>query len=385
MLKIFDSLSMKKLHFQTKTDHVKIFICGPTVYDYSHLGHARIFLFYDFVARYLLFKGWSPMIIVNITDIDPKISSKAKMEGVSEHDLSSRFIGELFIDLSLLGVDNSLNFARVSDYIETARELVSKLLERKLAYSKNGNIYLNTANVKSYGELSRMTRSELDNRRFDIAPGKYNSTDVLLWNTADMFGEMYYDPILGSGMPWWHLQDTSVAMSNFSGHYDIHGAAIELVYPHNESDLAQLKVLTSSDLPVKCWVHTGLVTIRGKKMSKSLGNAVTIRDLLKKYNSNVLRLYLFSKHYRDSIEFSMSKLDSFVDLDESIANAVFKEHNKFNKSNNEGSQKYMRKFVKHIEDDFDTPQALEIMADATKSESSIIALRNMVSIFGLRY
>jgi cysteinyl-tRNA synthetase len=282
------------------------------------------------------------MIIVNITDIDPKISSKAKMEGVSEHDLSSRFIGELFIDLSLLGVDNSLNFARVSDYIETARQLVSKLLERKLAYSKNGNIYLNTANVKSYGELSRMTRSELDNRRFDIAPGKYNSTDVLLWNTADMFGEMYYDSILGSGVPWWHLQDTSVAMSNFSGHYDIHGAAIELVYPHNESDLAQLKVLTSSDLPVKFWVHTGLVTTRGKKMSKSLGNAVTIRDLLKKYNSNVLRLYLFSKHYRDSIEFSMSKLDSFVDLDESIANAVFKEHNKFNKSNNKNSQKYMR-------------------------------------------
>jgi len=325
------------------------------------------------------------MIIVNITDIDPKISSKAKIEGISEHDLSSKFIEELFIDLSLLGVDNSLNFARVSDYIDIARQLISKLLEHKLAYSKNGNIYLNTAKVKSYGELSKMTRSELGNRRFDIAPGKYNSTDVLLWNAADIFGETCYDRILGSGVPWWHMQDTSVAMSNFNGHYDIHGAAIELVYPHNESDLAQLKVITSSELPVKYWVHIGLVTTRGKKMSKSLGNAVTIRDLLKKYNSNVLRLYLFSKHYRDSIEFSMSKLDRFIDLDESIANALFKKHIKFNKSNNKSSQKYMRKFVKYIEDDFDTPQALEIMADATKSESSIIALRNMANIFGLRY
>jgi cysteinyl-tRNA synthetase len=120
-------------------------------------------------------------------------------------------------------------------------------------------------------------------------------------------------------------------------------------------------------------------------MSKSLGNAVTIRDLLKKYNSNVLRLYLFSKHYRDTIEFSMSKLDRFIDLDESIANALFKEHNKFNKSNNKSSQKYMRKFIKYIEDDFDTPQALEIMADATKGESSIIALRNMANMLGLRY
>jgi cysteinyl-tRNA synthetase len=385
MLKIFDSLSMKKRNFRAKTDQVKIFICGPTVYDYSHLGHARIFLFYDFVARFLLFKGWSPMIIVNITDIDPKISSKAKIEDISEHDLSSKFVEELFFDLSLLGVDNSLNFARVSDYIDIARQLLSKLLGRKLAYSKNGNIYLNTAKVKSYGELSKMTRSELDNRRFDIAPGKYNSTDILLWNAADIFGESYYDRILGSGVPWWHMQDTSVAMSNFNGHYDIHGAAIELVYPHNESDLAQLKVLTSSELPVKYWVHIGLVTTRGKKMSKSLGNAVTIRDLLKKYNSNALRLYLFSKHYRDSIEFSMSKLDRFIDLDESIANALFKEHNKFNKSNNKSSQKYMRKFVKYIEDDFDTPQALEIMADATKSESSTIALRNMANIFGLRY
>jgi cysteinyl-tRNA synthetase len=385
MLKIFDSLSMKKLKFRTKTDQVKIFICGPTVYDYSHLGHARIFLFYDFVARYLRFKGWSPTIIVNITDIDPKISSKAKIEGISEHDLSSKFIEELFIDLSLLGVDNSLNFARVSDYIDIARQLLSKLLEHKLAYSKNGNVYLNTAKVKSYGELSKMTRSELDNRRLDIAPGKYNSTDILLWNAADIFGETYYDRILGSGVPWWHMQDTSVAMSNFNGHYDIHGAAIELVYPHNESDLAQLKVLTSSELPVKYWVHIGLVTTRGRKMSKSLANAVTIRGLLKKYNSNVLRLYLFSKHYRDSIEFSMSNLDRFIDLDESIANALLKEHNKFNKSNNNSSQKYMRKFVKYIEDDFDTSQALGIMADATKGESSIIALRNMASILGLRY
>ena len=192
-MKVFDSLSIKECNFQPDDHQVKIFVCGPTVYDYIHLGHARLLLFYDLMARYLLFRGFRPTTIVNITDIDPTISSRAKTQGVSARDLSSKFIEELYTDMISLGITSNLNFARVSDYIDTARQFIIKLLKRKLAYSLNGNIYLNTGKMTSYGRLSRLTRSELNNMRFDIAPGKYNATDTLLWNTSDDFGERYPD------------------------------------------------------------------------------------------------------------------------------------------------------------------------------------------------
>jgi cysteinyl-tRNA synthetase len=375
---------MKECNFQPDDDQVKIFVCGPTVYDYIHLGHARLLLFYDMMARYLLFRGFRPTAIVNITDIDPIISSRAKTQGVSSRELSSKFIEELYIDMISLGITSNLNFARVSDYIDTARQFIIKLLKRKLAYSLNGNIYLDTGKMTSYGRLSRLTRSELNNMRFDIAPGKYNATDTLLWNTSDDFGERYPDDMLGSGVPSWHMQDSSVAMSNFRGCYDIHGGGIELIYPHHESHLTQLQALASSPDPVKYWTHVGLITVSGKKMSKSLGNAVRIRDLLRKYNSNVLRLYLFSKHYRESFEFSISDLEKFEAINESIANALIG-NDETNREFNVRSKTHMRKFMMYMEDDFDTQNALETMITATKSTKSVAALKNMVSIFGLRY
>jgi cysteinyl-tRNA synthetase len=380
-LKIFNTLSGLKDKATPRDGNLRILICGPTVYDFSHLGHARILLFYDLVARYLMLSGMRTTAILNITDIDPKISFRAKEERSSAADISNKFINELLIDIQSLGI-NTLIIAKTSDYVETARKLILELLGEKRAYFANGNVYLDTSSLVPYGKLSRMNREDLVNRRVDIAPGKKNPNDILLWNGSDDFGQRYHDDSLGAGVPWWHIQDSSVAMSIFNGIYDLHGGATELVYPHHESIMAQLRMLTSSYQPVKIWNHVGLVSINGKKMSKSFGNIIRIRDLIRKYNSNIIRLYLFSKHYRRPFMFSQSELDKFYSVDETIASALWGDvgtkipHCRTRLTN---------KFIGHIENDVNTPPALELMIETARKRKSIGDLRYMVKIFGLVY
>jgi cysteinyl-tRNA synthetase len=380
-LRIFNTLSGLKEKATPSDGNLRMLICGPTVYDFSHLGHERILLFYDLVAKYLMLSGKRATAILNITDIDPKISLRAKEERSSAADISNRFIKELMIDIQSLGI-NTLCIARTSDYVETAKKLILELLSKKRAYFSNGNIYLDTSSLVSYGKLSQMSREDLVNSRVDIAPGKKNPNDILLWNGIDDFGQKYYDKSLGVGVPWWHMQDASVAMLIFNGLYDIHGGATELVYPHHESLLAQLQVLTSNQRPVKIWNHVGLVSINGKKMSKSFGNIIRIRDLIRKYNSNTVRLYLFSKHYRQPFMYSQSELDKFYSTDETIASALWREtgtkipHRR---------TRLTKEFTSYIENDVNTPAALELMIETAIEGESIADLRHMVRIFGLSY
>ncbi|MFY9873887.1 MAG: class I tRNA ligase family protein [Candidatus Nitrosopolaris sp.] len=380
-MRIFNTLSGLKDKATPRDGILKMLICGPTVYDFSHLGHARILLFYDLVARYLMLSGMRTTAILNITDVDPKISFRAKEERSSAADISNRFINELFIDIQSLGI-NTLSIARTSDYVETARKLILGLLSEKRGYFANGNIYLDTSSLVSYGKLSRMSRQDLVNRRVDIAPGKKNPSDILLWNGSDDFGQKYYDSLLGEGVPWWHMQDSSVAMSIFNGIYDIHGGATELVYPHHESVLAQLRTLTSNQQPVKIWNHVGLVSINGKKMSKSFGNIIRIRDLLRKYGSNIIRLYLFSKHYRQPLVFSQSELDKFYSTDETIASALWED---VDTKNLHCRTRLTNEFTSYIENDVNTSAALELMIETARKRESIADLRYMVRIFGLVY
>ena len=328
-----------------------------------------------------MLSGMRTTAILNITDIDPKISFRAKEEKSSAADISNRFINELLIDIQSLGI-NTLSIARTSDYVETARKLILGLLSEKRGYFANGNIYLDTSSLVSYGKLSRMSRQDLVNRRVDIAPGKKNPSDILLWNGSDDFGQKYYDSLLGEGVPWWHMQDSSVAMSIFNGIYDIHGGATELVYPHHESVLAQLRTLTSNQQPVKIWNHVGLVSINGKKMSKSFGNIIRIRDLLRKYGSNIIRLYLFSKHYRQPLVFSQSELDKFYSTDETIASALWED---VDTKNLHSRTRLTNEFTSYIENDVNTSAALELMIETARKRESIADLRYMVRIFGLVY
>jgi cysteinyl-tRNA synthetase len=381
-LKIFNTLSGLKNKATPRNGNLSILICGPTVYDFSHVGHARILLFYDLVARYLMLNGVRTTAILNITDIDPKISFRAKEEMSSAAEISNRFINELLIDIHSLDI-NTLKIAKTSDHIETAIKLIRGLLSKKRAYFANGNVYLDTSLLPSYGKLSRMSRKDLFNSRVDIGPGKKNPYDILLWNGSDDFGQKYYDEFLGAGVPWWHMQDCSVAMSIFNGIYCMHGGATELIYPHHESLMAQLQMLTSDQQPVKIWNHIGLVSYKGKKMSKSFGNIIRIRDLVRKYNRNIIRLYLFSKHYRQPFMFSQSELNKFYLMDEIIASA-FKEDVR-TKIPHHHKTRLTNEFASHIENDVNTPAALELMIEIARKRESITDLRYMARIFGLIY
>jgi cysteinyl-tRNA synthetase len=327
-------------------------------------------LFYDLVARYFRFSGARVKAVVNITDIDPRIFAKARKEGKTPKEVADYYIKELLRDAGALGIDG-FALARVSDYVHVARGLARRLLAEKKAYMAGGNAYLD-ARGAGFGKLSKMTDEELADCRLDIAQGKKAPCDILLWNAAEQFDVSFSDKELGSGIPWWHMQDTSVAMANFHGSYDIHGGADELVYPHHESHLAQLRALTGR-APARLWTHVGLVYVGGKKMSKSRGNTVTVKDMVRDYGANAVRLYMYGTHYRKRLDFTEKELRKCTALDGMIDNAF------------PGQKKtgHLSRFLQALGDDFGTQEALKTVAEAAKAKSADIGA--MAGILGLRY
>ena len=335
---------------------VSMFICGPTVYDYSHVGHARVFIIYDVIARYLKANGYAPFILLNLTDINAKIFERAKREQSDYKNIVLKYTNELQKDLSLLNVQSISSFAIVSDYVKQAKENINAMLREGYAYTVNGNVYFDTLKTKGYGALSHQTVDDMRMRRIDLAPNKRNPFDFLVWNSRDKF-EVQWESDFGSGIPWWHIQDSSVAIANFHSRYDIHGGARELLYPHHEAHLAQMKALTKHDKPVKYWVHTGMIKVDDQKMSKSLGNVVRIRDAVLKYGSDALRLYILSKHYREDVVFDENDLAGYKDTVTLLQNAL--EHLKDSKhdSLDKDAKLLIDDFYKAMDDDFDTKQA----------------------------
>ncbi len=370
---------------------VSIFICGPTVYDYSHIGHARVFVVYDVIARYLKANGYAPFILLNLTDIDVKIFERAKREHVDYKDIVAKYTNELQKDLSLLNAQSISSSAMVSDYVDQAKENINTMLREGYAYTANGNVYFNTLRTKGYGALSHQTTDDMLMRRIDLAPNKKNQFDFLVWNGRDKF-EVKWESNFGSGIPWWHIQDSSVAIANFHSRYDIHGGARELVYPHHEAHLAQMKALTKHDKPVKYWMHTGMINVDDQKMSKSLGNVVRIRDMVLKYGSDALRLYMLSKHYREDVVFNENDIAGYKDTVTLLQSAL--EHLKDAKQDSldEDAKLYIDNFYKAMDDDFNTKKAFNDILALSKgvvdgrikpSKTLYDSIDRMVGIFGL--
>ena len=357
MLKLFNSFSSKKEDFEPfERSLVKIFICGPTLYDYTHLGHARIFLIYDLLCRFLRENNYATDVLVNMTDINQNVFNKAK-EKDDDYSVIARFYSSQFmLDLNLLNIKSISRLAHVSDYVSSMEKEISKLLEKKIAYSANGNIYLGVSTLQDYGALSKQSKEQLNLHRLDIGPNKKNQEDIMLWNCSEDFG-FSWNSKFGKGIPWWHIQDTAVAIENFDRNYDIHGGARDLSYPHHEAHLAQYRLITGSDNPVKIWMHVGLVVSNGEKMSKSLGNVVWARDLVHKYGQNLLRLYIFSTHYRNDINFTENDLLAKKSLLEKLYRARLKASDRSDKE----LVTLVENFFNSFNDDLNSPKALEIL------------------------
>jgi len=387
-LLIFDRETKSNISITPGNNVIRIFVCGPTVYDNCHIGHARIFVLVDLISRALQSRNHVSHVIVNITDIDPKLF---------ENNINSDLIfGNLIDDLNRLGIGN-LNYARATDYVAESKEVIGNLIKRKLAYSINGNVYLDSSKFNSYGALSHLSKKELQNQRYDIDINKRNVTDIFLWNTSDDYGIQYNDKNFGNGTPWWHTQDTAVAMFHFDGNYDIHVGGIDLCFPHHEMLRAILMALTHKKKPVKCWMHVGILDIESTKMSKSTGNAIYVRDLLKKFDANTLKLYFYSLDYKKIMNFSVSELIKFEAINTTIRNIVstsVHDSRNYDTTNDNAvtDTKALRKdtntlelFYNYIENDLDTPNALALFLQTVMNPNRMNEAKKMMKIFGLEY
>lgn len=382
---IFDRLTRSNISIATTNNIVRIFVCGPTLDDNCHVGHARIFVLVSLICRLLQSRNYIPNVIVNITDIDPKLY---------ENNINTNIIFKNLIDdLDRLNIGD-LNYARATDYVHESKYLIEKLIKTEFAYSANGNVYLDTSKIPSYGALSHLPKKELCNQRYDIDINKRNVTDIFLWNTSDNYGTQYNDRIFGNGSPWWHIQDTAVAMFHFNGNYDIHVGGVDLCYPHHEVLRALLMAISHKKNPVKCWMHIGILDIESTKMSKSSGNAIYIKDLLKKFDANTLKLYFYSLDYKKLMNFKISELGKFEKMNTMIRNIV---SNSAHVSKNYDTKKYyvdeskmsetdtFKKFRNFIDNDLDTHNALTLFLQTVKDPNKMNEARKMMTIFGLEY
>lgn len=383
MLKIYNTLSRKKEAFKPlKGKNVNIFVCGPTVYDYAHIGHAKTYVQFDVIAKYLRYSSYKVFYLQNITDLDDKIIARAAEQKTNPEELAQKYEKEYYKDMQSLGVDSVTKYAPATEYIKEIISQVSRLLEKSFAYKIEDGIYYDLSKFKGYGKLSRKKAVEAEDAvsRIDEGINKRNKGDFCLWKFSKQ-NEPSWPAPFGEGRPGWHIEDTAITEKFFGQQYDIHGGARDLIFPHHEAEIAQMEALSGKQL-VKYWMHTGFLNVEGKKMSKSLGNFITIRDALKKYNENVVRLFFISTHYRSPINFKTKNLESTKNAYERLKNIIsdLKDDGKENK-------KYLSEFEKAIDDDFEMPKALAVLWEMLrdeKAEGKLNTIKKMDEVFGLK-
>jgi cysteinyl-tRNA synthetase len=358
-LKLFNTMTMQKEPFNTIVPgKVTVFVCGPTVQSYLHVGHARTYNFYDIVARYLSHLGYEVNFLMNVTDIDDKITEAARVEGVDPMRLAERYTKAFLEDMESLKIYTVTKYERVSNYVQETISEVASLIRGGYAYIVDGTVYFDTSKFPDFGKLSHQTPSQLSLVPLELSVKKKHLLDFAVWRAVELVPGRWDSP-WGRGSPGWHIQDTAVTMTNFGAQYDIHGGAYDLIYPHHEAEIAQVESLTGVKPSVKYWVHTSLVNTNGGKMSKSAGNALTLREVLKEYGPDTLRLYLLSHHYRQDMDFEEKGLKQMHTIYKSMkADANTIEERRATKARRRDSGKVLAPFYACLNDDFDTPGAI---------------------------
>jgi cysteinyl-tRNA synthetase len=370
MMRVYNTLTGKKEELIPLTPgRVGIYACGVTVYDLCHIGHARSAIVFDVMRRYLAFRGLQVNYIRNFTDIDDKIINRAKQEGISWDAVAKKYTEEYYRDMDRLGVGRADVEPKATEHMEEIIGIVKGLMERGFAYAVDGDVYFEVNRFPGYGKLSkRDTEDMLAGARVEVDERKRNPMDFALWKSSKE-GEPSWDSPWGPGRPGWHIECTAMSIKHLGEGFDIHGGGADLIFPHHENELAQSEAYTGKPF-VKYWIHNGFITIDREKMSKSLGNFFTIREILDKFDAEVVRFFLLSTHYRSPIEFSDELLrEAEVSIDRYYTTATRMED--FLKGG-VGAQKpsagdhaleetlaaFMNRFREAMDDDFNTAQAL---------------------------
>lgn len=366
MLHIYNTLSRRKEEFQPlEPGKIKMYVCGVTVYDYCHIGHARTFVNFDMMVRYLRYRGYDVTYVRNITDIDDKIIRRANEKGISCKELSSAFIGEMHQDFDALNILRPDLEPKATDNIDEIISLVQKLLDKGYAYlADNGDVMFEINKFKRYGVLSGQKLEELEaGARVEVAKDKRNPFDFVLWKKSKE-GEPSWPAPFGEGRPGWHIECSAMNHRYLGERFDIHGGGSDLIFPHHENEIAQSCCALDTSY-VNYWLHSGMVMINDEKMSKSLNNFFTIRDVLSYYDAQTVRYFLLSGQYRSPLNYSQDNLNQakaavtrlYTALRGVDLNAL---------PVPEGTDEYEEAFCKAMDDDFNTPLALSVLFDLVK-------------------
>jgi cysteinyl-tRNA synthetase len=369
-LKLFNTMGRKKEEFKPiHAGKVNMFVCGPTVYDAPHLGHAKTYTQFDFIARYLKHKGFEVFYLQNITDIDDKIISRAKEAKTTPEKLARKF-EDIYKEEMVALHNTSVNqYARATEHIKEIVNQVKTLMDKGFAYKIKDGIYYELKKFPDYGKLSgRKTLEENDAvSRIDENPEKKSKGDFCLWKFYKE-GEPYWeDEQLPPGRPGWHIEDTAITEHYFGQQYDLHGGAIDLIFPHHEAEIAQQEAASGKKPFVRYWLHTGFLNINSEKMSKSKGNFFTLREALEKYDYKTLRFFFLSNHYRTTLDFTPQVLEQSKNGLQRLNDFVIKIKKDYDDEEYEKMiVGFSKKFYAYLDDDFDTPNALASLFDLVR-------------------
>ncbi len=364
MLKIYNTIAKCKQEFKPIEDKkIGMYVCGVTVYDLCHIGHARTFVNFDVIVRYLRYAGYDVKYVRNITDIDDKIIKRANERGISTKELSEQFIDEMHNDFDALNIKRPDIEPKATDNIPEIIALVQKLIDNKNAYvAENGDVVFAIDSFKEYGRLSGQKLDELQaGARIEIAKSKHNPMDFVLWKMSKP-GEPAWESPWGLGRPGWHIECSAMNNKFLGREFDIHGGGSDLIFPHHENEIAQ-SCCANHPPYVHYWMHSGMVMINEEKMSKSLNNFFTIRDVLQSYDAETVRFFLLSGQYRSALNYSQENLDKA----RAALNRLYTTlRDTTPMTPDTAEDEYTAKFKEFMDDDFNTPGAISVLFDLTK-------------------
>jgi len=376
-VQIFNTLTRKKEEFVPLSgNRVTMYTCGPTVYDFFHVGNARVFITFDMVRNYLKFKGYDVIFVQNFTDIDDKMIKRANEEGTTVKELGDRFIKEYFTDAEALGINRADVHPRATEHIQEIIDVIKILLEKGYAYEVDGDVYYNTRKFSEYGKLSHQNIDDLEaGARIEPGERKRDPMDFALWK-AKKPGEPAWPSPWGEGRPGWHIECSVMSMKYLGETIDIHGGGPDLIFPHHENEIAQSEAATGKPF-ARFFMHVGYLNIDNQKMSKSLGNFFTVRDILKRYEPEVLRFFMLSSHYRSPINFSEDLMKQAKSSLERLYNGLYNmEHLEKTTQDRdltpeevlylEKLQGHRNKFIESMDDDFNTADAIASLFDIVR-------------------
>mgnify|MGYP000565834376 CR=1 FL=1 len=398
-MKLYNTMTNKIEEFKTiEKNKVKMYVCGPTVYNYIHLGNARPIVVFDTLARYFKYKGMEVDYVQNFTDVDDKIINKSIEEGISANEVSEKYIKYFFEDISKLNILENIKRPKATENIPEIIEIIQKLIDNGFAYEKDGNVYFEVKKYKDYGKLSKQKIEELElGARIDVSEIKKNPMDFALWKKKKKEGEPFWESPWGQGRPGWHIECSAMAKKYLGDTFDIHGGGQDLVFPHHENEIAQSKCAYHQNPKefgksekdygnfANYWLHNGFIQINGDKMSKSLGNFFLLREILEKFSGNAVRLFILSTHYRKPINFSFENMEDTKKALQNIVKSMNKFENIVEKyknekiesvKNSEFSQKideFDKKFEDAFDEDMNTPQALATIFEQIRETNKFIS------------